>query len=86
MNPVYYTYLLQVESKYESEAPPPYVNLVSVALSNGLSLAGTTSGGQSLLVSVDGSGFLNPASMMGHVIMFQAKPDKQLLSSVTGKI
>ena len=57
-----------------------------MALSNGLSLAGTTSGGQSLLVSVGGSGFLNPASMMGHVIMFQAKPDKQLLSSVTGKI
>ena len=85
-NTVLVFFLFQVESKYEAEAPPPYVNLVSVSLSNGLSLSGTTSGGQALLVSVDGCGFSSPASLMGHVIMFQAKADKQLLTSVTSML
>ena len=76
--------LLQVESKYEPEAPAPYLNLVRLTLPNGLSIGGTASGGQALLVSVDGCGFVNPASLIGHVILFQAKTDKQLLSTVTG--
>ena len=78
--------LLQVESKYEPEAPAPYLNLVRLTLPNGLSIGGTASGGQALLVSVDGCGFVNPASLMGHVILFQANTDKQLLSTVTGNI
>ena len=56
-----------------------------MTLPNGLSITGTASGGQALLVSVDGCGFVNPASLIGHVILFQAKTDKQLLSTVTGR-
>ena len=81
-----FSHLLQVESKYEAEAPAPYLNLVRLTLPNGLSIGGTASGGQALLVSVDGCGFVNPASLMGHVILFQANTDKQLLSTVTGNI
>ncbi|XP_053373404.1 D-3-phosphoglycerate dehydrogenase-like [Mercenaria mercenaria] len=73
---------IQVESKYESTKGS---QLVSVS-ADGRTVTGTTSGGQPLLISINGAQFSTPAVLSGSVLLFQAKSDPKLVSTVAGAL
>lgn len=73
----------QVESKFEVVKEAQYTQMVSVC-ADGRTVTGTTSGGQALLISINGAQFSTPAVLSGSAILFQAKSDPKLLASVAG--
>ncbi|XP_060565956.1 D-3-phosphoglycerate dehydrogenase-like [Ruditapes philippinarum] len=76
---------IQVESKYEVNKEAQYSQMVSVC-ADGRTLIGTTSGGQALLISINGAQFSTPAVLSGSAILFQAKSDPKLLATVAGSL
>lgn len=76
---------IKVESKYEAGSEAPYSQLVSVSV-DGMEIAGTTSGNQPLLVTLNGARFATPAVLSGSMLLFQAKSDAKLVSTVTGAL
>lgn len=77
---------LNVKTAHEEAAPGPYTSLVSVILSNGFRLSGTTSGGNSLLVEIQGQQFAVPASLTDVALIFKGNGNPQLLPTVAGTL
>ncbi|KAJ8313521.1 hypothetical protein KUTeg_008082 [Tegillarca granosa] len=77
---------INVKTSHEESAPSPYTSLVTLTLSNGCRLSGTTSGGNSLLVEVQGQQFSAPASLTGSVLIFSGTGNSKLLPTVAGAL
>ncbi|CAC5381475.1 serA [Mytilus coruscus] len=77
---------LDVKNTHEEAAPAPYTNVVSVIFNNGFRLSGTTSGGNALLIEVQGQQFSVPASLVDVALLFKGTGNPQLLPSVAGAL
>ena len=69
---------------HEATAPAPYTSLVSAVFNNGFRLSGTTSGGNALLIELQGQQFTVPASLTDLVLVFKGTGNPQLLPAVAG--
>ncbi|CAG2193147.1 PHGDH [Mytilus edulis] len=77
---------MQVKNSHEEAAPAPYTNVVSVIFNNGFRLSGTTSGGNALLIEVQGQQFSVPASLVDVALLFKGTGNPQLLPTVAGAL
>lgn len=77
---------LNVSAINEAAVPAPYTNLVSVVFDNGFRLSGTTSGGNALLVELEGQQFAVPASLTDIALVFKGTGNPQLLPTVAGSL
>lgn len=57
---------------------------MSVIFNNGFRLSGTTSGGNALLIEVQGQQFSVPASLVDVALLFKGTGNPQLLPTVAG--
>lgn len=77
---------LNVKTVHEVSAPAPYTNLVSVIFDDGFRISGTTSGGNALLIELQGQQFTVPASLTDVALVFKGTGNPQLLPTVAGAL
>ncbi|KAL4222732.1 hypothetical protein ACF0H5_018773 [Mactra antiquata] len=76
---------VNVECKYKSVCSSGLFAEVCVKV-GGNTVVGTTSGSQSLIVSINGTKFATPAVLSGSMILFQANSSKDLVAKLLGSL
>lgn len=74
----------QVETNYAAVSSDFSGQMVSVTV-DGQTVSGTASGGQPLLLAINGARFSPLAALAGNAILFKAQSSSQLLATLAGK-